>query len=97
MAVKTYLLSFEHEYIDAGKTWNKSATESAITGAGATIDTDFDHSYIGMYKVDIEESSASGLSSIAGYSCSENVTDQANATLLISEATTEWHKQRIEL
>lgn len=95
MAVKTYLLSFEHEYIDAGKTWNKSATESAITGAGATIDTDFDHSYIGMYKVDIEESSASSLSSIAGYSCSENVTDQANATLLISEATTEWHKQRI--
>ena len=49
MAVKTYLLSFEHEYIDAGKTWNKSATESALTSAGATIDTDFDHSFLGYH------------------------------------------------
>ena len=95
MAVKTYLLSFEHEYIDAGKTWNKSATESALTSAGATIDTDFDHSFLGFYKVDIEESNTSAITSIAGYVCSENVTDQADATLLISEATTEWHKQRI--
>lgn len=95
MAVKTYLLSFEHEYIDAGKTWNKSATESALTSAGATIDTDFEHSFLGFYKVDIEESNTSAITSIAGYVCSENVTDQADATLLISEATTEWHKQRI--
>ena len=48
MAVKTYLLSFEHEYIDAGATWNKSATESANTNAGATMDTESEHNLLGV-------------------------------------------------
>ena len=96
MAVKTYLVSFQHEFIDGDSVnFDHSATTSALTSAGATIDTDWDHAFVGMYKIDIEESNIGSISSIAGYSCSENVTDQADATLLISEATTEWHKQRI--
>tara|TARA_B100001057_G_scaffold472589_1_gene536030 strand:- start:2099 stop:3787 length:1689 start_codon:yes stop_codon:yes gene_type:complete len=96
MAVKTYLISFQHEFIDGDSVnHDHSATTSALTSAGATIDTDWDHAFVGMYKIDIEESNIGSISSIAGYSCSENVTDQADATLLISEATTEWHKQRI--
>ena len=96
MTVKTYLVSFEHETIDgSGVTFNQSATETALTSAGATIDSTFAHSRIGMYKLDIDDANTSDITSIAGYVCSENVTDQADATLLISEATTEWHKQRI--
>lgn len=96
MTVKTYLVSFEHEYIDGSSVnFDKSATETALTNAGATIDTSFNHSRVGMYKFDIDDGSTGGITSIAGYVCSENVTDQADATLLISEATSEWHKQRI--
>lgn len=96
MAVKTYLVSFEHEYIDGGSVnFDQSATESALTSAGATIDTNWDHDFVGMYKIDIDDANIGSISSIAGYSCSENVTDQADATLLISEATSEWHKQRL--
>ena len=96
MAVKTYLVSFEHEFIDGDSiNFDKTATESALASAGATLDADFDHAYVGMYKFDIDDSNIGSISSIAGYSCSENVTDQADATLLISEATSEWHKQRI--
>jgi len=96
MTVKTYLVSFEHEYIDgSGVTFNQSATETALTSAGATIDTSFDHARVGMYKFDIDDANTGNITSIAGYVCSENITDQADATLLISEATSEWHKQRI--
>ena len=96
MAVKTFLVSFEHEFIDGDSvTFNQSATESALTSAGATIDTNWDHDFVGMYKIDIDDANIGSISSIAGYSCSENVTDQADATLLISEATSEWHKQRL--
>ncbi len=96
MTVKTYLVSFEHEYIDGDSvTFNQSATETALTNAGATVDSSFDHSRVGMYKFDIDDANTGNITSIAGYVCSENVTDQADATLLISEATTEWHKQRI--
>ena len=96
MAVKSYIVSFEHQYIDGDSAnFNKSATESALTGAGATINANFDHSVVGMYKIDIEESNIGDISSLANYVASENVTDQADATLLISEATSEWHKQRI--
>jgi|TARA_B100001093_G_scaffold214698_1_gene206000 hypothetical protein len=96
MAVKSYIVSFEHQYIDGDSAnFNKSATESALTGAGATIDANFDHSVVGMYKIDIEESSIGDITSLANYVASENVTDQADATLLISEDTSEWHKQRL--
>tara|TARA_B100000900_G_scaffold85150_1_gene68918 strand:+ start:1109 stop:2800 length:1692 start_codon:yes stop_codon:yes gene_type:complete len=96
MAVKTYLVSFDHEYIDGDSiNFDKTATESALTSAGATLDADFDHAYVGMYKFDIDDANIGSITSIAGYKCSENVTDQADATLLISEATTEWHKQRL--
>jgi len=96
MAVKSYIVSFEHEHIDGDSvTFNQSGTESALTGAGATIDSSFDHAKSGMYKIDIDETNISSISSLSGYVASENVTDQADATLLISEATSEWHKQRI--
>ena len=96
MTVKTYLVSFEHEYIDGSSVnFDKSATETALTSAGATIDASFDHSRVGMYKFDIDDANTGNITSIAGYVCSENITDQADATLLISEATSEWHKQRI--
>jgi len=96
MAVKSYIVSFEHEHIDGDSvTFDQSATESALTGAGATIDSSFDHAKSGMYKISIDETNISSISSLTGYVASENVTDQADATLLISEATSEWHKQRI--
>jgi len=96
MTVKTYLVSFEHEYIDGSSVnFDKSATETALTSAGATIDASFDHSRVGMYKFDIDDANTGNITSIPGYVCSENITDQADATLLISEATSEWHKQRI--
>ena len=56
MAVKTYLVSFEHEFIDGDSVnFDQSATESALTSAGATIDTNWDHDFVGMYKIDIDD------------------------------------------
>ena len=97
MATKTYIVSFEHRYIDGDSiaSFDDSAKRSALTGAGATIDDNFDHEYVGMYKIDIDEADIGSISSLSGYVASENVTDQADATLVISEATSEWHKQRI--
>jgi len=75
MAVKSYIVSFEHEHIDGDSvSFDQSATESALTGAGATIDSSFDHAKSGMYKISIDETNISSISSLTGYVASENVT-----------------------
>ena len=95
MAVKTYLVSFEHEFIDGDSiNFDKTATESALASAGATLDAGFDHAYVGMYKFDIDDSNIGSISSIAGYSCSENVpTKQMPHYLLVKRQANGTNKE----
>ena len=47
--------------------FDDSAKRSALTGAGATIDDNFDHEYVGMYKIDIDEADTEVYHRTRGY------------------------------
>jgi hypothetical protein len=97
MAIKNYIISCSHPDLDgANVSFDSTALNSDLTGAGATIVNDFDHINGGFFEITIDEANLSNVTGLANVVAAELVGAEGNvATLSISEATTEWHKQRL--
>lgn len=99
MAIKNYFISMKNHVIDddfSVADWEASDQKQELVTAGATIVNEFANIDGGFYELTIDDGSLSSITGIANVVATELVGVGSNvATLAISEATSEWHKQRL--
>ena len=99
MAIKNYFVSMKNHIIDsdvATADFDPVVQKQELITAGATVVNSFGNIDGGFYELSIDDGSLSSITGIANVVATELVGVGSNvATLAISEATSEWHKQRL--